>query len=462
MVRRIGRPSLPPGVEIHLDRASVPAARFLAAGGQRRAGHLQGARAPLRRRAAGPLVSAGAPGGGAHPHPLRGGLLHRLARRAARRSVSSWRSGSPTGSSPPPPTRWSAGPGDRAPERTLGLRIVAEGRGGRAWRAWWPRWPAPAPARLDGHAPPGGNRAVIRFQLLAEDGAARRGRLRHARGTVETPVFMPVGTAGSVKTLAPRDLVELGAGIILGNTYHLYLRPGHERVRRLGGLHRFMSWGGPMLTDSGGFQVYSLPGGDARDGGELAGAHRRGGGHLPQPPRRLAPLPLARDAPSAIQLDLGADVIMAFDECPPSQAERAYHEHSLARTQRWLVRCRDAWLAGRARRHGERARRSSASPRAASSPTCAGGPSRRPRRSTCPATRSAATPWARSPQEMWEGVARHAPRAAPGEAPLPHGRGHARGPAGRDRRRDRHVRLRPAHPHAPATACSSPAGAGST
>ena len=108
---------------------------------------------------------------------------------------------------------------------------------------------------------------MIRFDLLAEDGPARRGRLLTPRGAIETPVFMPVGTAGSVKTLSPRDLVELGAGIILGNTYHLYLRPGHERVRRLGGLQRFMSWGGAVLTDSGGFQVYSLQGA-RRDGEE--------------------------------------------------------------------------------------------------------------------------------------------------------------------------------------------------
>ncbi|HZY04884.1 MAG TPA: tRNA-guanine transglycosylase, partial [Anaeromyxobacteraceae bacterium] len=93
---------------------------------------------------------------------------------------------------------------------------------------------------------------------MAEDGAARRGRLETPHGAVETPAFMPVGTAATVKTLEPRDLEALGARMLLANTYHLYLRPGHERVRRLGGLHRFMGWKGALLTDSGGFQVYSL------------------------------------------------------------------------------------------------------------------------------------------------------------------------------------------------------------
>jgi queuine tRNA-ribosyltransferase len=200
---------------------------------------------------------------------------------------------------------------------------------------------------------------VIRFELLAQDGAARRGRLHTAHGAIETPVFMPVGTAATVKTLSPRDLDELGARIVLGNTYHLFLRPGHERVRRLGGLHRFMAWDGALLTDSGGFQVFSL-GQAARalrpraaprlstegerapaaspalvkiseDGVEFR-SHLDGGRHFLSPERAIE-----------IQEALGADIIMAFDECPPSKADRAYHEASLARTQRWLVRCRDAW-----------------------------------------------------------------------------------------------------------------------
>jgi queuine tRNA-ribosyltransferase len=189
---------------------------------------------------------------------------------------------------------------------------------------------------------------MIRFQLVAADGAARRGRVETPHGAVETPVFMPVGTAATVKTLAPRDLEELGASILLANTYHLYLRPGHERVRRLGGLHRFMGWGGALLTDSGGFQVYSLGSGKAggaegsgrapglvkaSEEGVLFRSHLDGSSHLLTPERAVE-----------IQEALGADVIMAFDECPPALADRSYHQASLARTQRWLVRCRAAWL----------------------------------------------------------------------------------------------------------------------
>jgi queuine tRNA-ribosyltransferase len=189
---------------------------------------------------------------------------------------------------------------------------------------------------------------VIRFQLLAHDGAARRGRLETAHGTIETPVFMPVGTAAAVKTLEPRDLTTLGAGIVLANTYHLYLRPGHERVERLGGLHRFMSWSGALLTDSGGFQVFSLGQGERTDGPGLVSIAEEGAtfrSHLDGARHFLSP-------EKAIEVEeaLGADVIMAFDECPPSLAERGYHEHSLARTQRWLVRCRAAWRELEARR----------------------------------------------------------------------------------------------------------------
>jgi queuine tRNA-ribosyltransferase len=185
---------------------------------------------------------------------------------------------------------------------------------------------------------------VIRFELLGADGAARRGRLHTPHRAVETPVFMPVGTAATVKTLEPRDLQALGAGIVLANTYHLFLRPGHERIRRLGGLHRFMSWQGGILTDSGGFQVFSL--GERAGGRERAGpglveiaeegvtfrSHLDGSRHALTPERAIE-----------VQEALGADVIMAFDECPPALADRSYHELSLARTQRWLERCRDAW-----------------------------------------------------------------------------------------------------------------------
>jgi queuine tRNA-ribosyltransferase len=224
---------------------------------------------------------------------------------------------------------------------------------------------------------------VIRYELLSTDGAARRGRLHSARGTVETPVFMPVGTAATVKTLEPRDLVAAGARIVLGNTYHLFLRPGHELIERLGGLHRFMAWEGLTLTDSGGFQVFSLgergpkagapeertqgtmvpdtqgpsvrettpksgPGGGAGRGPGLVTIAEEGvtfRSHLDGSKQFLSP-----ERATEIQLALGADVIMAFDECPPSLADRAYHERSLARTQRWLVRCAEAWASGSRRR----------------------------------------------------------------------------------------------------------------
>jgi queuine tRNA-ribosyltransferase len=193
---------------------------------------------------------------------------------------------------------------------------------------------------------------LLRLELLAQDGAARRGRLHTPHGAIETPVFMPVGTAGTVKTLEPRDLDALGARIVLANTYHLYLRPGHGRVARLGGLHRFMSWGGALLTDSGGFQVFSL-GEKGAAGRERAGpglveiaeegvtfrSHLDGGRHFLSPERAIA-----------VQEALGADVIMAFDECPPALAARGYHETSLARTQRWLVRCRGTWQEHEARK----------------------------------------------------------------------------------------------------------------
>jgi len=190
---------------------------------------------------------------------------------------------------------------------------------------------------------------VVTLQLLATDGAARRGRLETPHGALQTPAFMPVGTAATVKTLEPRDLVELGAGLILGNTYHLYLRPGHERVRRLGGLHRFMSWSGALLTDSGGFQVYSL--GQGKGGGTPPSGRSPGlvkvseegvefRSHLDGSRHRFTP-----ERAVEIQLALGPDILMAFDECPPALADRTYHERSLARTQRWLQRCKQAWLA---------------------------------------------------------------------------------------------------------------------
>ncbi|MDR1815530.1 MAG: tRNA guanosine(34) transglycosylase Tgt [Clostridiales Family XIII bacterium] len=167
------------------------------------------------------------------------------------------------------------------------------------------------------------------FELVCADGRARRGRLTTAHGVVETPVFMPVGTAATVKGVKPEDVRALGAQILLANTYHLYLRPGHETVAKAGGLHRFMHWDGPILTDSGGFQVFSLAGiNQIREEGVTFQSHIDGSRHLLSPEKSME-----------IQHALGADVIMAFDECVPYPAERAYVEASVGRTTRWLERC---------------------------------------------------------------------------------------------------------------------------
>ena len=261
---------------------------------------------------------------------------------------------------------------------------------------------------------------MIAWQPLARDGAARRGRLVTARGTIETPVFMPVGTAATVKTLAPRDLEELGARIILGNTYHLYLRPGHERIRRLGGLHAFMAWPGAILTDSGGFQVFSL--GEARRGEESGEAPEGGSpalvsiseegvqfrSHLDGARHLLSP-----EIAVEIQEALGSDIAMAFDECPPSRAERRYHEESLARTQRWLVRCKAAWETA------ERRKRESAEgcPPTALFGIAQGGLFADLRRRAIEEAAALDLPGyalggyavGEEPEEMWEGVARDAP-----------------------------------------------------
>lgn len=192
--------------------------------------------------------------------------------------------------------------------------------------------PLPAPdLRGDQRVAP----SLVRYELLHVDATtgARRGRLHTPHGTIETPEFMPVGTQGSVKAVAPDDLHALGAQIILGNTYHLMLRPGEGLVGALGGLHRFISWDRSMLTDSGGFQVFSLS--ERRkitEEGAAFASHLDGSKHLLTPERSIE-----------IQEVLGADVIMAFDECPPAKAERAYFEPSLARTTRWLGRCVQAW-----------------------------------------------------------------------------------------------------------------------
>jgi queuine tRNA-ribosyltransferase len=168
--------------------------------------------------------------------------------------------------------------------------------------------------------------------VVARDGEARAGILHTPRGPVETPVFMPVGTKGTVKGLTPKDLREVGAGIVLGNTYHLYLRPGSDLVMEAGGLHGFMGWNGPILTDSGGYQVFSLA--ETRsiseEGVEFASVYD-GSRHFFTP-----------ELTTRVQEDLGSDVAMVLDECPPPNAPREYHEDSLGRTARWAERCKEA------------------------------------------------------------------------------------------------------------------------
>ena len=178
------------------------------------------------------------------------------------------------------------------------------------------------------------NKLAAPFDLLATDTAtnARRGRLHTRRGVIETPAFMPVGTQGTVKGMLPEQLREVGAQVILANTYHLYLRPGHELVRQLGGLHRFMQWDGPILTDSGGFQVFSL--GALRrieEEGVRFQSHLDGSAHL-----------LTPESSIAIQEALGADIMMVFDECIPYPSERAYVEASTLRSTRWAARSKQA------------------------------------------------------------------------------------------------------------------------
>jgi len=172
---------------------------------------------------------------------------------------------------------------------------------------------------------------VYDFDLLATDGRARAGRLQTPHGEVLTPVFMPVGTQATVKAVSPRDLKDLGATIILSNTYHLYLRPGDERIARLGGLHAFMGWDGPILTDSGGFQVFSLAQRRQVDAdGVTFRSHIDGSIHRFTPEKVIA-----------IQENLGADIITCLDECAPP-LDYDYNVEALERTHTWAARCRVA------------------------------------------------------------------------------------------------------------------------
>jgi queuine tRNA-ribosyltransferase len=172
----------------------------------------------------------------------------------------------------------------------------------------------------------------MRFELLSTEGAARRGRLTFRRGTVETPAFMPVGTYGTVKGLTPEEVRATGAQILLGNTFHLMLRPGEQLVRALGGLHRFMNWDGPILTDSGGFQVWSLSGlRKITEEGVKFASPVNGDRVFLTPERSIE-----------VQHALGSDIVMQFDECTPHPATPKQVHQSMALSARWAERCRTA------------------------------------------------------------------------------------------------------------------------
>ena len=175
---------------------------------------------------------------------------------------------------------------------------------------------------------------AVTYELIHRDKktGARRGVIHTPHGDIQTPVFMPVGTQGAVKAMRPEQVADMGAEIILANTYHLYLRPGHEIVREAGGLHKFMNWDRAILTDSGGFQVFSL--GQLRkitEEGVSFQSHIDGSRHMLSPEKAVE-----------IQNALGSDIMMAFDECAPYPADREYIKDSMERTCRWLERCKTA------------------------------------------------------------------------------------------------------------------------
>ncbi|MBZ5535848.1 MAG: tRNA guanosine(34) transglycosylase Tgt [Acidobacteriia bacterium] len=174
------------------------------------------------------------------------------------------------------------------------------------------------------------------FEILHMDGASRLGRITTPHGEIETPVFMPVGTAGTVKALTQEQLEELDVRVILANTYHLYLRPGDDLIRQMGGLHQFISWPRVLLTDSGGFQVFSMS--DLREiteEGVRFRSHYDGSSHFFSPERSVE-----------VQMNLGSDIIMCFDECTPFPCPHEHAKQSMLMTVRWAERCRN-YLAGR-------------------------------------------------------------------------------------------------------------------
>mgnify|MGYP006291456817 CR=1 FL=1 len=172
------------------------------------------------------------------------------------------------------------------------------------------------------------------FELIKSDSdtKARRGVVTTPHGKINTPIFMPVGTQATVKAMSPEELKEIQVEIILGNTYHLYLRPGHELIKRAGGLHEFMNWDKPILTDSGGFQVFSLSDlREIKEEGVYFQSHIDGSRHFISPEKSIE-----------IQNALGSDIVMAFDECPPEPSNYDYVKNSLERTVRWAERSKEA------------------------------------------------------------------------------------------------------------------------
>lgn len=172
----------------------------------------------------------------------------------------------------------------------------------------------------------------VRYSLEKTSGKARAGVITTPHGEIHTPVFMPVGTQATVKTMTPEEVKAIGAEIILGNTYHLYLRPSDDLVARFGGLHKFMNWDKPILTDSGGFQVFSLGAlRKIKEEGVYFSSHIDGSKHFISPEKSIS-----------IQNNLGSDIMMVFDECPPGLSDRKYIIDSIERTTRWAKRCIEA------------------------------------------------------------------------------------------------------------------------
>ena len=175
---------------------------------------------------------------------------------------------------------------------------------------------------------------AFHFEIIHIDKqtGARLGKLDTPHGPVMTPIYMPVGTQATVKAMLPRDLLDINAQIILSNTYHLYMRPGNKLVKKAGGLHSFMHWDRPILTDSGGFQVFSLSKiNDIQEDGVLFRSHLDGSKHFFTPEKVME-----------IEEDLGADIAMALDECAPASADHSYAKKAMDRTHRWAERCQES------------------------------------------------------------------------------------------------------------------------